>query len=149
MALVSLNRNGTPNWSLGPKGIRVTTNRSLRPAAKRAIPGFLKGPGYLRGLAFQRDAKIIAVGGIFARVHGQDEDFFEQNVIARFRSNGKLDRSFPSEGVFIPPKAAVAGGPDGGPATSAVRLRSGRVIVSGSETGVHEDAQVLYKFTGR
>ena len=78
-ALARFLPSGKLDASFGDRGVVVTdVNRG----------------DYIRALAIQRDGKIVAAGSCF--IEGQDQVAF---CVARYRSNGSLDRTFGADGV--------------------------------------------------
>jgi uncharacterized delta-60 repeat protein len=107
--LVRYKRNGSLDLGFGSKG-------KVRTAFRQ---------GQVWSLALQRDGKIIAAGYSSSR----DTDYF---TLARYRSNGSLDRSFGSEGQVRTP---------GGGASAVALQPDGRIVASGSF--VHFDSGQL------
>jgi uncharacterized delta-60 repeat protein len=83
IGIVRLKRNGSLDRSFARRGRTL-----LRPAR-------YGGAGY--GVAVQRDGRIVVTGS------GYDDEDFDSAfwVIARYRRNGRLDRSFGSRGIAV------------------------------------------------
>jgi uncharacterized delta-60 repeat protein len=107
--LVRYRRNGSLDLGFGRKGKARTAFRQ----------------GQVWSLGLQRDGKIIAAGYSSSR----DTNYL---TLARYRSNGSLDRSFGSEGQVRTP---------GGGASAVALQPDGRIVAAGSF--VHFDSGQL------
>jgi len=110
-ALVRFLPDGRLDRSFGANG--VVRTMFARYGASRAYD-----------VAVQPDGKIVAVGMRFRGTDAQDDELF---AVARYRPDGKLDRTFSRDGL-----ASVDFGYGDADASAVAVQRGGRIVVAGS-----------------